>query len=70
MSFDDALAGVKRNVRPDVSEPDARRRILMLQTSYLELCQRRGWTFVEKALKAAIKHLVAVLQQPRPQLTE
>ncbi len=39
MSFDDALADVKRNIRLDVSEPDARLRILMLQTSYLELCQ-------------------------------
>ncbi len=36
----------------------------MLQTSYLELCERRGWTLVEKAPKAAIKHLVAVLQPP------
>ncbi len=36
----------------------------MLQTSYPELCERRGWTFVEKAPKAAIKHLVAVLQPP------
>ncbi len=38
--------------------------MLMLQTSYLELCERRGWTFVETAPKAAIKHLVAVLQPP------
>ncbi len=36
----------------------------MLQTSYFELCERRGWNFVEKALKSAIKHLVAVLQPP------
>ncbi len=36
----------------------------MLQTSYLELCERRGWTFVEKAPEAAIKHVVAVLQPP------
>ncbi len=60
VSLDDALTDVKRNVRLDVSEPDARIRILTLQTSYLELCERRGWTFVEKATKAAIKHLVAV----------
>ncbi len=64
VSFHDALADVKRKVRPDVSEPDARLRILMFQTSYLELCERRGWTFVEKAPKAAIKNLVAVLQPP------
>ncbi len=37
---------VKRNRRLDVSEPDALLRIFMLQTSYLELCERRGWTFV------------------------
>ncbi len=36
----------------------------LLQTSYLELCECRGWTLVEKAPKAAIKHLVAVLQPP------
>ncbi len=36
----------------------------MLQTSYIELCERRGSTFVEKAPKAAIKHLVAVSQPP------
>ncbi len=42
MSFDDALADVKRNVRLEVSEPDARLRILMLQTIYLELCERHG----------------------------
>ncbi len=36
----------------------------MLHTSYVELCERRGWTFVEKSPKAAIKHLVAVLQPP------
>ncbi len=67
MYFDDALADVKRNVRLDVSEPDARLRILMLQTSYLELCERRGWTFVEKALKAAI---ISVLScNRRPQVT-
>ncbi len=36
----------------------------MLQTIYLELRERRGWTVVEKAPKAAIKYLVAVLQPP------
>ncbi len=61
VSFDDALADVKRNFRLEVSQPDAHLRILMLLTSYLELCERHGWTFVEKAPKAAIKNLVAVL---------
>ncbi len=64
VSFDDALADVKRNVRLDFSEPDARLRILMLQTSYLDLCERRGWNFVENAPKAAIKNIFAVLQPP------
>ncbi len=62
VSFDDTLADVKRNIRLDISEPDAHLRILMLKTSYLELCERRGWNLVEKISEAAIKHLVAVLQ--------
>ncbi len=62
VSFDDALADVKRNVRLDISEPDVRLRILILQIIYIELCERRGWTFVKKAPKAAIKHLIAFLQ--------
>ena len=64
VSYDDYLADVKRNCTLDVSEPDARLRILTLQTSYIELCERRGWKFFETAQKAAIKHLCAVLQPP------
>ncbi len=36
----------------------------MLQTSYMELCELRGGTLFEKAPKAAIKHLISVLQPP------
>ncbi len=45
--FDDAPSDVKRNVCLLFSEPDARLRMLILKKSYLELCQRRGWTLVE-----------------------
>lgn len=62
VSFDDALADFKRNIRLDASELDARLRTLILQTSSIELCERRGQTFAEKALRAAIKHLNAFLQ--------
>ena len=63
-SYEEALADVKRNCRLDSSEPDARIRILMLQTSYIELCERRGWKFYENAQKAAIKQICSVLQPP------
>ncbi len=53
LSFDDALADVKRNVRLIFRSRMHAFAILMLQTSYMELCERRGWTFVEKAPKAA-----------------
>ncbi len=49
------LAHVKRNVLLHVSEPDARLRIFMLRTSYIELCDGRSWTIVEIAPKAAIR---------------
>lgn len=55
---------VKRNFRLDASEPDARLRILMLQTSYIELCEKRGWKFYETAQKSAVRHLITVLQPP------
>ncbi len=42
VSFDEAFADVKRNVRLDVAELDAQIRILMLQASYVEHCKRRG----------------------------
>ncbi len=62
LSFDDALANVQPGVCLDISEPDARLRVLMLQANYLECCERLGLAFDEKATKAAIEHLVAVLQ--------
>ncbi len=36
----------------------------MLQASYIEHCKRRGWDFANTAPKAAVKHIVAVLQPP------
>ena len=38
VSYDEAMADVKRNVLLDASEPDARIRVIMLQASYIELC--------------------------------
>ena len=64
VSVESALNEVKTHVRLDVNEPDARLRILMLSASYLELCERRGWRFVETSPKAAIKHIISVLQPP------
>ena len=65
VSADEALADVKRNVRLDATEPDARMRIMMLSASYLELCDKRGWNFIDTAPKAAVKHIVSVLQPPK-----
>ena len=62
VSVESALADVKRNVRLDANKPDARLRILMLSASYLELCEKRGWKFVETSQKAAIKYVISVLQ--------
>ena len=64
VSVESTLNDVKAHVRLDVNEPDARLRILMLSASYLELCERRGWKFVETSPKAAIKHIISVLQPP------
>lgn len=49
-------------MKQDTFEFDARLRILMLQTVYVELCERRRWNFVEKVPKAAVKHMVSVLK--------
>ena len=65
VSAEEALAEVKRNILLDASEPDASLRVLMLSASYLELCDKRGWNFVEKAPKVAVKHILSVLQPPR-----
>eukprot|EP00171_Calliarthron_tuberculosum_P023413 IDg23413t1 len=67
VSFDEALADVKRNIRLDLSDPDARIDILMLQASYVEHCKRHGWDFVNTAPKAAVKHIIEVLQPPELQ---
>ena len=65
VSAEEALADVKRNGRLDSSEPDARLRVMMMSASYLELCDKGGWKFVEKAPKAAIKQSISVLQPMR-----
>lgn len=60
--FDETMADIIGYAKLDTSEPNARLRMLMLQTAYVELCERRGWNFVEKAPKAAVKHILSVLQ--------
>ena len=62
---EESLADIKKNVSLDASELDANLRVLMLSASYLELCNKRGWKFVEKAPKAAVKHIPFFLQPPR-----
>jgi len=58
------MADVKRSISLNASEPDARLRIIILQTAYLDLCNRRGWNFVETAPRAAVKHILSVIQPP------
>ena len=55
VTVDQALAEVKRHVKLDANEPDARLRIMMLSALYLELCEKRGCEFVEKSQKAAAR---------------
>ncbi len=38
--------------------------IFVLQTRCIDFCERHAWTFVEKARKRFINHLVAVVQPP------
>jgi len=38
---------------------------MMLSASYMEFCEKRGWNFIEKAPKVAIKHIISVLQPPQ-----
>ena len=64
VSYDEALADIKRACSPDASESDARLHILMPQTSYIELCGHRGWKFYDNAQKTAMKHICSVLQPP------
>lgn len=56
------MADVTHNVRLDSSEWNTRLRIMMLQASYVSLCEQRGWNFVENAQKVAVKRLFAVLK--------
>ncbi len=42
VSFDGALADVKRNVRLDAAEPDSRLLILSFQANIVEHCKRHG----------------------------
>ncbi|CAN8068627.1 unnamed protein product [Agarophyton chilense] len=64
VSYDEVMADVKRSISLDASEPDAFLRIIGLQTAYLDLCDRRGWNFVDKAPKAAVRHILAVVEPP------
>lgn len=64
-SKEQVSADVKRNVRLNANESDAEFRIESLSASYLDLCDQRGWDFVEKTPKAAVKHIISVLQPPR-----
>ena len=65
VTVDQALAEVKRHIKLDANEPDARLRIMMLSASYLEQCEKRGREFFEKSQKAAMKQIISVLQPPR-----
>ena len=65
VSKNEALADVKKHVCLDASKPDARLRILMLSASYIELCEKRGWNFVENSQRAAVQHIISVLQPQR-----
>ena len=64
VDYEEVMADVKRSISLDASEPDPRLRIIILQTAYLDLCNHRGWNFVEKAPKAAVKHILSVIQPP------
>ncbi|CAN8069970.1 unnamed protein product [Agarophyton chilense] len=64
VSYEEVMADVKRNIKPDVSEPDPSLRIFMLRASYLDICERRGWNCVDSAPKSAVRHIIAVLQPP------
>lgn len=60
--IEEALADVSKNFRLETSGPDASLRIVTLSAFYLQLCEKRRWKFVEKALKAAMKHIILMLQ--------
>lgn len=64
VSYDDALSLVKSNIRLDANESDARNRIILLNAAYVTLSRKHGWSFKKDAPKAAIRHLLSVLQPP------
>ncbi|CAN8067564.1 unnamed protein product [Agarophyton chilense] len=64
VSYDELMADVKRSISIDALEPDACLRIIGLQTAYLDLCDRRGWDFVDTAPKAAVRQIPAVVKSP------
>ena len=65
VSAEEFLADIKRNVRLDATEPDAKLRTLILQANYVKFCKERGWRYYETAPKAAVKHILAVLEPPQ-----
>lgn len=62
LSFEETVSDVKQNMSLDVLEPEARVCFLILKTSYVSTCEKRGWKFIKEELKATVKHLVVVLQ--------
>ena len=64
VSPSEAMALVKKEIRLNAAENCARLRVMLLSASYLDLCEKRGWKFVENSPKTAIKHIIAVLEPP------
>lgn len=61
---EEALADVKRHIKPDACKFDVRLCILMLQTLYVELCERLGWKFIATAVEVLVKQIIEILQPP------
>lgn len=55
---------VQAHLRLAISESDSATGILILNAAYTTLSQKHGWIFKQNAPKAAILHLVSVLQLP------
>ena len=64
VNFDHALSEVKKHIRLNEDEDNARTRVLMFNVSYLQFCKKRGWKFDKDAQKAAFKHIWSILQPP------
>lgn len=64
VSYEDALSIVRKKIRLDANEPDAAKRVIILNASYVTLSKKHGWTFKQEAPKAAIRHIMSVLQTP------